>query len=79
MKIQILNLKYQTKSNSAVVAKATMAKSADQNPKFQTMSRALMFLIIEYWYLRFICNLVLGYYNFTGKTKWQSRSNLIIH
>jgi len=67
-KLQISNHKYQTISN-------------DRNSKFQTMfrperfwSRAAQALAprVEYWNLRFICNLVLGICDFRHKTPSQS-------
>jgi len=63
LKSQISNPKYQTISN-------------DRNSKIQTMSRLGMFLVIEYWNLRFICNLVLEICDFRHKTPKQSHLSL---
>jgi hypothetical protein len=61
------------------------AISNDQNSKFQTMfrpkrfwSRAAQALAprVEYWNLRFICNLVLGICDFRHQTPRQSRISL---
>jgi hypothetical protein len=56
-KLQISNSKFQTNSN-------------DQNPNFQTyetLRSKRPVSVIEYLNLRFICNLVLGIWNFWGR------------
>jgi hypothetical protein len=64
LKLQISNHKYQTIPNG-------------RNSKIQTMSH-FGGLAIEYWNLRFICNLVLGICDFRHKTPGQSHDFLAL-
>ncbi len=69
-KSQITNIKWFDKLTtlSQVEGQITMTKIRNSKPVFV--------LVIEYWNLRFVCNLVLGVWDFTdGRfTSWMKKS-----